>query len=123
MGLICSAIVGFLCVQAPIPGTTTIKLEDQGIWVANGMVVQMVGKGSQYLGASKDKDGNTIVTHGLHPVWLACSNNIKRMVEMLGLERKTPGDDLQSYIKRFDAADAAAKAKETEDKDEHSTSD
>lgn len=33
--LICSAIIGFLCVQAPIPGTTTVKLEDQGIWVAN----------------------------------------------------------------------------------------
>jgi hypothetical protein len=35
MALICSAIVGFLCIQAPIPGPTNIKLEDQGIWVAN----------------------------------------------------------------------------------------
>jgi hypothetical protein len=37
MSLVCSAIVGFLCIQAPIPGVTTIKLEDQGIWVANAI--------------------------------------------------------------------------------------
>ena len=35
MGLACTAIIGFLCVQAPIGGVTTVKLEDQGIWVAN----------------------------------------------------------------------------------------
>lgn len=35
MSLICSAIVGFLCVQAPIPGKLDITLEDQGLWVAN----------------------------------------------------------------------------------------
>jgi len=35
MGVICTAIIGFLCVQAPIGGVTNIKLEDQGIWVAN----------------------------------------------------------------------------------------
>ena len=35
MSLTCTAIIGFLCVQAPIGGVTTVKLEDQGIWVAN----------------------------------------------------------------------------------------
>jgi hypothetical protein len=41
----------------------------QGIWVANGMVVQMEGKGSQYLGAAQDKDGNWLVgdnSYSLH---------------------------------------------------------
>jgi hypothetical protein len=35
MPLSCTAIIGFLCVQAPIPGTVDVKLEDQGLWVAN----------------------------------------------------------------------------------------
>ena len=32
-GLVCSAIVGFLCVQVAIGDTANIKLEDQGIYV------------------------------------------------------------------------------------------
>jgi hypothetical protein len=35
MSLLCSAIIGFLCVRQPIGGVTNVKLEDQGIWVAN----------------------------------------------------------------------------------------
>lgn len=33
--LICSAIIGFLCVQAPVGDVTEVKLEDRGIWIAN----------------------------------------------------------------------------------------
>ena len=33
----------------------------QGIWVANGMVLQMEGNGSQYLGTGQDKAGNWLV--------------------------------------------------------------
>ena len=35
MALICSAIVGVICVAAPIGGTTDIKINDQGIYVHN----------------------------------------------------------------------------------------
>jgi len=36
-GLLCSAIVGFLCVQVPIGDTLNVKLEDQGIYVADAI--------------------------------------------------------------------------------------
>ena len=34
-GLVCSAIVGFLCVQVPVGNAANIKLEDRGIYVAD----------------------------------------------------------------------------------------
>ena len=39
-GLVCSAIVGILCLQAPIGGGLDLKLEDQGIYINNTIVAK-----------------------------------------------------------------------------------
>jgi hypothetical protein len=39
-GLVCSAIVGFLCLQVPIGDTADIKLTDQGLYIADTIQVK-----------------------------------------------------------------------------------
>ncbi len=79
MSLTCTAIIGFLCVQAPIGGTTNIQLEDQGFWV-----------------------GNTVQAKNWKASWGRSMEQPAARLDMARLDRGCLGKDCVAYWRRCD---------------------